>query len=391
MILDVDAIFEGLSTRLRQDLLKAFADEVERAGSSTAAASNSGTSLNAILHLARTLRTGQAVVFVTGAGLSYASGITPYRYSNKAIWSNFVMASGERRTFKEDPDQYWNSFWLRTHEIPSFINAKPNQGHIAIAKIMRKADAFVITQNIDTLHTKSGALENRLVEIHGRLGLYKCVNQATGNVKGLGRQRDCPYSRSISIKLHNLNAYAVDGTSLGNNNLRIKIPRCPGCLSPIMPHALMFDEQYVSHDFYRYYEAEQWLRAADAIVFVGTSFSVNITQDAINIALESSRDIELYSFNIAQDEKIEEASYQTACQRLFSQGSRPRVDSLELQWIIGPSEETLPLLDRILTELMSDIFSTEVHPDERLGQPRMIYCYRKEPNEKIGSSILNIN
>lgn len=390
MIPDVECIFEGISLKLRQDLLKAFAEEVEQAGSPIATASKKGTSLNAILKLAQTLRSGQMVVFVTGAGLSYASGITPYRYSNKAIWSNFVMASGERRTFKEDPDQYWNSFWLRTHEIPSFIKAKPNQGHVAIAKIMRKADVFVITQNIDTLHTKSGALENRLVEIHGRLGLYKCVNQASGNARGPGRQRDCPYSRSISIKLHDLNTYAVDGTSLDNNNLKIKIPRCPGCLSPIMPHALMFDEQYVSHDFYRYYEAEQWLRAADAIVFVGTSFSVNITQDAINIALESSRDIELYSFNIAQDEKIEEASYQTACQRLFSQGSRPRVDSLELQWIIGPSEDTLPLLDRILTELMSDIFNDGLPPDERVGQPRIAYCYRKEANEKIGSSILNI-
>lgn len=45
MVPDVDAIFEGLSQKLRQDLLKAFADEVEQAESPTAAASKRALAL----------------------------------------------------------------------------------------------------------------------------------------------------------------------------------------------------------------------------------------------------------------------------------------------------------------------------------------------------------
>ena len=44
-----------------------------------------------IAELAKILASGAPVVFLTGAGLSVSSGITPYRYTSSAIWSNFVV------------------------------------------------------------------------------------------------------------------------------------------------------------------------------------------------------------------------------------------------------------------------------------------------------------
>lgn len=69
-----------------------------------------------IAQLAKILADGQFVVFVTGAGLSVSSGITPYRYSTAAIWSNFIVQNALRETFSKDPEAWWNNFWLRTHE-----------------------------------------------------------------------------------------------------------------------------------------------------------------------------------------------------------------------------------------------------------------------------------
>lgn len=87
--------------------------------------------------LVHDLVSGAKVVFVTGAGLSVASGIAPYRGTPNAIWSNFITEWGTREKFLEDPKAWWNEFWLRTHETPQFLTAKPNAGHVAIASLSK--------------------------------------------------------------------------------------------------------------------------------------------------------------------------------------------------------------------------------------------------------------
>ena len=68
----------------------------------------------------------------------------------------------------------WNKFWLRTHEKPEFLDAKPNAGHFAIAQITQRCNARIVTQNIDRLHPITlNVRKERLIEVHGRLGLYK--------------------------------------------------------------------------------------------------------------------------------------------------------------------------------------------------------------------------
>lgn len=41
--------------------------------------------------LANDLMHGKKACFITGAGLSVASGVTPYRCGKHAIWSDFVL------------------------------------------------------------------------------------------------------------------------------------------------------------------------------------------------------------------------------------------------------------------------------------------------------------
>ena len=57
----------------------------------------------------------------------------------------------------------------------------------------------------------------------------------------------------------------------------------------------MFDEIYT--DLYRIGEAQQRMIKADKMVFMGTSFSVNITAIALRIAASNSIDIEIIDPN----------------------------------------------------------------------------------------------
>ena len=59
----------------------------------------------------------------------------------------------------------------------------------------------------------------------------------------------------------------------------------------LKPFVLLFDEYYT--DLYRMSETEEWMQNAQRIVFMGTSFSVNITSIALRIALSNEAAIEV--------------------------------------------------------------------------------------------------
>merc|ERR1719420_1243677 len=104
----------------------------------------------------RLLTPDATVVFVTGAGLSTASGIPTFRHSPDAVWSGNVWTSATRDAFRKNPLEWWNSFWLESFPL-HFEGYSPNDGHEAIADIcnMARADVKVITQNVDGLHQRT--------------------------------------------------------------------------------------------------------------------------------------------------------------------------------------------------------------------------------------------
>jgi len=262
---------------------------------------------------------GKVPLFITGAGLSVASGISPYRGAKNAIWNTFVTDWATKGKFFQNPLIWWNEFWLRTHETPQFLQAEPNAGHDAIAWMVKKLNSKVITQNIDQLHPRSGVPTANLVEIHGRLTLYRCLNKR------------CKYSKHQSIRNINLDALAEHGTSLDQGNLKLRTPpSCPCCSSLILPQSLLFDEDYDSHKFYKAEIAEEWFEQYDLFIFVGTSFSVGITRQALEIAKSKGKTV--YNFNL----------YQEAMD----------ID-VEATHILGRAEKTLPKLAKKLNLLLA--------------------------------------
>lgn len=159
--------------------------------------------------LARHIVSSKAVVFITGAGLSAASGIRTFRGPD-GLWSEVIWKKATREEFRKDPLRWYNEFWVsvcrclysqciknamlhfltlihcaRTqlkhfppHTYGDFY--KPNDGHEAIATLasLPNANIKVITQNIDGLHcrtTRTWNHQEQLIESHGRLGYYKCI------------------------------------------------------------------------------------------------------------------------------------------------------------------------------------------------------------------------
>ena len=111
-------------------------------------------------------------------------------------------------------------------------------------------------------------------------------------------------------------------------------PRCPGCGKAACPQCLMFDELYESHVYYNYGRAMQWLERADAMVFVGTSFAVNVTASALAIAARHQAPV--FNFNIVNEDCFAASGLRT--------GGSAGAHTLGAANVIGKCEDTLQQL-----------------------------------------------
>ncbi|HWA92298.1 MAG TPA: Sir2 family NAD-dependent protein deacetylase [Rhizomicrobium sp.] len=120
------------------------------------------------------LRAARRVVVFTGAGISTESGIPDFR-SPGGIWTR--MAPIDFQDFVASAEMRREAWRRRFAMEESFAAARPNAGHMAVARLVASGKAsHVITQNIDNLHQDSGVPEDNVIEIHGNTRYAKCLD-----------------------------------------------------------------------------------------------------------------------------------------------------------------------------------------------------------------------
>lgn len=120
--------------------------------------------------IVKRLRKAEKIAFVTGAGISQESGIPTFR-GKDGLWRNHdVMRLATVDAFYDDPGLVWKWYNERRANI---FEAKPNDGHVAIAEFEEFAETAVLTQNIDGLHQRAGS--TRVLELHGSIVRIRCT------------------------------------------------------------------------------------------------------------------------------------------------------------------------------------------------------------------------
>lgn len=128
---------------------------------------------------ARQLADSKYAIALTGAGISTESGISDFR-GPSGIWTKNPEAEKAAylsfEAFMEDPRQWWRQN-LSKPERSLFGDLDivlPNPGHYALAELEELGVLkCVITQNIDSLHEKSGT--KYLLEYHGNFRKLRCI------------------------------------------------------------------------------------------------------------------------------------------------------------------------------------------------------------------------
>jgi NAD-dependent deacetylase len=189
--------------------------------------------------LAALIRERQPCVVLTGAGVSTESGIPDFR-SPTGIWAEvdpFEVASIE--AFRRDPARVWGFYRQR---IDLLRHAEPNAAHYALAELERRGLVeAVVTQNIDTLHSRAGSRE--VVEVHGSIRSAQCLG--------------CLWAEPADELVAQLETRDV--------------PSCPRCGEVLKPGVVMFGELLPAAALER---ATQLARGARLLLVVGSSLEV---------------------------------------------------------------------------------------------------------------------
>lgn len=221
------------------------------------------------------------ILYITGAGVSAESGIPTFR-GEDGFWTigsrNYTpMQMATRRMYSENPAEFLAWYY---HRFAVYRHHGPNDVHHWLA------DKNLITQNIDGLDGKAG--NKNYIAIHGRLDQMTLFHEQGPMVDikatpwdtlnytiDLARDESSPELKQALFEVFKINPK----TERPELNVSFK------------PYVLLFDEYYT--ELYRISEAQDRMLDADKIIFMGTSFSVNITQMALENAIRYDIPIEV--------------------------------------------------------------------------------------------------
>jgi NAD-dependent deacetylase len=227
------------------------------------------------------------ILVVTGAGISLASGIPTFRGEDPgAIWKKDVTELGTFHYFMEDPVGSWRWYLSRFEKT---VGARPNPAHAALVTLedycgQARGVMLLVTQNIDGLHRQAGS--RNLIEVHGRADRVRCPRRDCGNGAPAGSLPRVDFDLAGFLAAPSL----------------ATLPRCPACQSFMRQHVLWFDEYYDSHDDYQWARVQEAAGRCDAVLFLGTSFSVGVTDLILRAALD--RRVPVFSVDPAATAQI---------------------------------------------------------------------------------------
>ena len=188
------------------------------------------------------------IVFFGGAGVSTESGIPDFRSTNGLFNEKLnITFTPEQLVSHSFFLKYPEEFFKFYKEKLVYPNAKPNDAHIALAKLeeMGKLKA-IITQNIDGLHQKAGS--KNVFELHGSV------------------------LRNYCMKCHTF----YDESFILNSE---GVPKCTKCNGIVKPDVVLYEEALDDNVIRGSIDA---ISKADTLIIGGTSLIVYPAAGLIN-------------------------------------------------------------------------------------------------------------
>ena len=164
--------------------------------------------------------------------MSADSGLATFRDSG-GLWEGYdVYEVATPEGWSDDPEKVLKFYNQRRKQA---VNAKPNDGHIALARLEDYYDVTIVTQNVDNLHERAGSSD--VLHLHGEITKARS-------------EKDENLVYEIGEKPIDLGDIAEDGAQL-------------------RPHVVWFGEMVPAIE-----KAVSIVPKADILIIIGTSLAV---------------------------------------------------------------------------------------------------------------------
>lgn len=211
------------------------------------------------------------IVVLTGAGISVASGLRPFRGPN-GLWNEVdVLEYATAYALRINPFKVWKFSAVLREQLKT---TQPNEAHYSLARLEGNLKSYqnftLITQNIDGLHTKAGS--KNVIEMHGNVNITKCT------------RKKCKLKPFEETDSH------LD-----------KLPLCQLCGHPLRQDIVLFHEDIPMK---AQKEIKRSLRGCNLFIAIGTSGEVYPAAGFVKTAKyygSTTVLINLESFNSAKD------------------------------------------------------------------------------------------
>jgi NAD-dependent SIR2 family protein deacetylase len=177
---------------------------------------------------AATLARAEALVVGAGAGMGVDSGLPDFR-GPEGFWRAYPAYArlglrfeelANPRWFDDDPELAWGFYG---HRLNLYRHTCPHAGFAILRRLAApmRHGMFVLTSNVDGQFQRAGVPEERVVEIHGAIDFFQCIER-------------CGPSWSAPAK--DIDVDDVSGRARG------PLPSCPRCGALARPNILMFGD-----------------------------------------------------------------------------------------------------------------------------------------------------
>ena len=211
--------------------------------------------MNTFNKIIKLIKTSKKTIVLTGAGISTESGLPDFR-SKDGFWTKNKPIQFQDYLDDEEKQRLSWSRNIELHKILKEIN--PNIGHAFVEKVINfKRENFLITQNIDGLHQRSGIQEDKIIEIHGNAIEAKCLN--------------CEKKANI-LDFH---------AAIKTNN---PLPKCLNCNGIVKVATISFGQPMNENDMLK---ATKISSECELMIVMGSSLSVMPAGQIPNLAIQS--------------------------------------------------------------------------------------------------------
>ncbi len=211
--------------------------------------------MNTFNEIIKLVKASNRTVILTGAGISTESGLPDFR-SNNGFWTKNKPIQFNEFLMSEEKQRL---SWERNIELHSLLkNIKPNIGHAFVEKITNiQKNNFLLTQNIDGLHQKSGIPRNKIIEIHGNAIEAACLECGA-------KQNITDFHDAIKSKA--------------------PLPKCNFCEGIVKVATISFGQPMNEKDMMH---ASKIVQESDLMIVMGSSLKVLPAGKLPNLAMQS--------------------------------------------------------------------------------------------------------